>query len=432
MNAAQVPATVNRFVPVEVCPITAVIDAYERQGNWSSHLNALAAPQDPPAVEALEGLLDLARSSACADLQQAVEDLLRRFGPWSSGYHEARLVVSPSIDGILHAYDTDQGGAGGARPRWETAIERLAAQGGRDAVEHLAGLLDTPRDGLPAAAKRALLKMQDTADATVHAEINRVLGTAVPYRKAGLPTRGDGNCLIHALLGTTSRNGYGCTLGTVKQVRQALSTTLARHDPEKLPEPIAQVVRGFYEEVLEASDAVMGSDLPNRKALASVAWQLGAHLRAGVTFDQLPGDAKQAVFQACALFVAEPGHYLPCALVPLLAQVTGQAVSLYAEPDGWQHVGQDGRPCAPARDAVAIRFVAHRQHYERVEGPPEEAVPDEPKPRRMSGRDGAHRRPSSSSTGSTLSIEGAPPKASPPRKEGLVARLFSWVGRFFC
>lgn len=401
--------------------------AYCGGGDWRGLLNAVAAPQDPPAVEALEKLLDFARSSACVDLQEAVEVLLRRFGFRSSGYHEARLVVSPTPDDILYVYDTDKNGAGCDGPRWKRAVERLAAQGGRDAVEHLAGLLITPRKDLPAVVKKALLRMQDTADATVHAQINRVLGTAVPYREAGLPTQGDGNCLIHALLGTASRNGYGCEPETIQQVRQALSTALARHDPERLPEPIAKVVRGFYEELLEARGCSTDSDLPNRQALASLAWQLGAHLRSGVSFDQLPGDAKKAVFQACALFVAEPGHYLPCALVPLLAQVTGKAVSLHAEPDGWRHFGPDGRPCASTQDAVAIRFAAHRQHHERVERPRKNTVPCEPeaRPVRLLGM---ARRP----TGSTLSIEGAEFKAPPPRQEGLVARFFSWVGRFFC
>lgn len=445
MNPLQRLPAVGFPVPVEARRTTAdVTDAYLDGGNWLDLLKEVAAPQDGQAVEALEGLLDLARSSAWADLQLAAEDLLGQFRGTSSGWVAARLVLSPTTDDILYAFDMDRSGAGDAKPGWERAIDRWAAQGGREAFDRLTAILGSPRPRLSAVVRSALIKMQDRADASMHADINGVLGTAVPHRRAGRRTEADGDCLIHALLGASSQNVYRCEAGTVREVRRLLGTSLASHDPGALPEPIAQVVRRFYEELLEVCLCVEGSDQPNRPALERVVLQLGLRARDPVPFDQLAVDARRAVLKACADFLAEPGHYLPCSLVPLLAQVSGQAVSLYVDGRGWLHFGRDGRPCAPTQEAVAIRFHAHRQHYERVEGPLNDAVPGEPPACRVP-RFPVERRPRSvemptssfsTRTGSTSSLSELGAKAvvsapSRPRQDGLVARFFSWVGGLF-
>lgn len=427
-----------------------VFCAYPK-GGWQTLLAEVAASQNLQAVNALEGVLDLARARQCTALQQAAEDHLGKFPCTSSAWFAARLVVSPTTDDILFAFD--KADSNEKSPMWERAIERWAAVGDRDALERLSMLLASPRPRLSAAVRRVLLKMQDTVDAPMHADINRLLGTTVPYRKEGRSTLADGNCLIHAVLGTASRNAYRCEPDIVRNVRQRLSLLLASHDPEQLPESTAQVVQGFYAELLEVSLCAEGSDLPNRKAVEEMALQLGVHLQGRVPFEQLAVEAQRAVLQACARFLAEPGHYLPCALVPLLAQVAGRAVSLYAEPQGWQHFDAGGKPCGPTQDAVAIRFHARLQHYERVEVPlesavqlvddvDEEAVPNEPQVQQVPHFPVVRRPPPramstaafSTRTGSTSSLFEFPTSARAskplkPRKGGLVTRFVNWAGQ---
>lgn len=430
-----------------------VIDAFFDGANWSSRLCALAAPQDLQAVEALEGLLDLARTNQWADLGQAVEGQLRSFPCTSSAYFAAKVVVSPSPDDILFfaRKETETGRTGEGPPMWQRAIERWVAQGGPEAFAGLVPLLDSSCSGVPAVVRAALRKMQDGADASLHADINRLLGTRVPDFKVGTSTVGDGNCLIHAMLGTESRNGYQCNDRTVRDVRQQLGAALASPDHGTLAGPIAEVARGFYEELLAVRHFGEALGLPNRKALQQAAERLGTNVRNDVRFDELAFDAQRHVIQACADFFAEPGHYLPCSLVPLLAQVSKRAVSLYVDQLGWQHFDANGQPGEPVRDAVAIRFHARRQHYERVEGPPHSAlpladdvdegvVPDEPQARAVPKFPVVRRSLSpersetvlSTRVSSSASLLVLPsPSVSATRKAGLVTRFFNWVGQLF-
>lgn len=456
MNPLQRWAPADSFASVDARrTITEVTDAYFDGGHWQALLNEVVAPQDHQAAEALEGLLDLAREHQLTNLQLAAEGHLRNFSCKSSAWLSAKLVLAPTTDDVLFAFDKDN--AGEAKPMWERAIERWAAVGDRDALERLSMLLASPRPRLSAAVRRVLLKMQDTVDASMHADINRLLGTAVPYREAGRHTKADGDCLVHALRGTVSpdHNIYQCDAQVVHEVRKQLSVALARHHPTALPEPIAQVVQGFYAELLEVSLCAEDSDLPNRRALEQLAQQLGVNKRGQVRFDQLNAQAQTTLVREFARFMGAPGHYLPCALVPLLAQVSGRAVSLYAEPHGWQHFGADGKPCGPTQDAVAIRFHARLQHYERVVGPQEsavqlvddvneEAVPNEPQAQQVPHFPVVRRPPPraistaalSTRTGSAsslfeLSVSAKASKPLNPRKDGLVTRFFNWAGRLF-
>lgn len=347
-----------------------VIGAYWTNGTWGSLLEGLGSRQDVPAVEALEGLLDFALDNQLADLQEKVAHCLSQFSRYSTGYHAAQLVHSSTVDGILHAFNASSERAGDKKPIWERALHRVAAGGGGDALRVLGELSKSDRPRLSDTARGCLRKMQDTAEPSIHANINQLLGTTVPRRKEGVATVADGDCLLHALLGQRTDAGYRCDSTVIQGHRDRVAAALKQYKVEQMSDTLAMGLAGFYCELVNVAILDEGRPPPNEKFLLGSVQVLKDHLTLDGDFQALSCDSKQAVLNEYAALHAEPGFFFSLTLIPLVASLMGLPISLYVDEQGWRHVASDGNEYTSLLpDAVAIRFNAGMQHFERVEPP---------------------------------------------------------------
>jgi len=369
MNPLQ---PISNHVVGEAPPTTSahVVNAYLSGGNWPGSLTAVAFPQDKPAVDALEELLDFARANQWADLQEKVATCLQQFRPRSSGYQAAQLVISPTADGVLQAFDASGARVGERKPMWERAVARLAASGHPDAFTVLPELLKSDRPQLSATARGCLRKMQDTAEPSIHANINQLLGTTTPRREGGLSTVADGDCLFHAVLGQPSLEGYRCQDSVIHRHRSRVANALKQCEVERLSNHFLGGLDGFYRELLEVAFLDAGQAIPNKKSLLGAVQELEGRLVLAVPFNELSRDSKQAVLDVYAAVHAQPRFFFSPTLIPLLALSVGRPIAWYVDGEGWCHVDSNGEASAsPLPGAVAIRFNAEAQHFERVEPP---------------------------------------------------------------
>lgn len=347
-----------------------VVGAYLSGGNWHTLLEVVGARRDVPAVEVLEELLDCSRENRWVGLNEKVSDGLQQCPPRSLGYHTAQLVISPTVDGILQAFNASDNGWGGRKPMWERTLDRLAASGSSNAFDVLAELLKSDNQTLSATARGCLRKMQAASDAPLHTEINRVLGTTVPRREGGLSTVADGDCLLHAVLGQPTLEGYRCEDSVIHRHRSRVANALKQCEVERLSNHFLGGLDGFYRELQEVAFLDAGQPIPNKESLLGAVQKLKGHLVLEVPFNELSRDSKQAVLDVYAALHAQPRFFFSPTLIPLLALSVGRPIAWYADGEGWCHVDSNGEASAsPLPGAVAIRFNAEAQHFERVEPP---------------------------------------------------------------
>jgi len=352
-----------------IAPGTAddVLGAFTGGGDWVSALNRLANDQDVQAVEGLENVLHCAEGNAIQSLKDAVMALLKSFKPQSNGWQEAQLIIAPTAGGILKAFDSV--GSRENNPAWARTMDRLASRGDGDAIEVLGELL---KEGQPkqlaSKAGACLREMRDrqSTEHNVAEKIDTALGEVTPRRYSGLPTKNDGDCLIHAVLGASQGGMFQCTPEDVLQWREALKTRLLKcsDSNEPLPPSVEGSLAVFFADLKAAS---WDMDVQNQAAMKMDATNLKHHIHDIDEPASITPEGKVALLRLFAERVAEKGFYLPPDMAPLLAEVSARPVKLYVDGAGWKCFDAKGLPSSAEAQAVAIRFSSTAQHFERVE-----------------------------------------------------------------
>lgn len=182
----------------------------------------------------------------------------------------------------------------------------------------------------------------------------------IPLLENKIRTLGDGDCLLAAWFGEVSTEGYCCTNAEVQHLRQKLKDALNKENPLALPDPVKVSVNVFLHDT-------------SSKRWKEVEKLFGGH-PPGDPYDALDDSSKAIALRLFAEECGEAGQYLFTTLVPFIAKVEGQPVSLYQDPEtgngGWSHYDANGEECErPVEGARAIRYDLIRQHFERVEPP---------------------------------------------------------------
>lgn len=234
---------------------------------------------------------------------------------------------------------------------WERVMKLLIDLNSAKAVDVFKQLIESDENSHAATSARHILRGMLGSHPELKDKIWLILDPESPSLN-GAGTVADGNCIFHSR-GREIDGKYACT--NYQEQRQGLVVELRRHDGRNLTDV------GIRRSVEDYRQSLVYSYLRSKEIPAG----LEEKDLQKQPFDDLDPKAKEVIYELFTEYCAKDGNFLSKDLLPVLARLSNQAISLYEPHRGWTHFNNLGEEVPEAaQGAVFIRFF--NEHFEQV------------------------------------------------------------------